>query len=357
MHYVSVDNLKPGMILGQEIYDAAGKTLIMAEAPLTGENIGYLSFLGVLGVYINDEAGKDVKSGGIVNSRVRRDAVSVVSKFFNRAMNSRAEEKYGVEISPEDADIQTSVSQVVDEVLSEEEVMNTIIEVRTYDGYTFFHSADVAILAGVLAEKCHLKDSEVRDVVTAGFLHDVGKVFIDPDIINAPRRLTDEERAAMMAHPDKGYNYLKVNYSFSEDVLRAVHEHHEWYNGGGYPTKKGGNALSYLSRILKCADVYDAMTSRRVYHEPYLPGEVLEYFMGRSGMEFDPTIVKTMTRTLCVYPAGCDIELSDGRKAIVLENHAGAVLRPTVYCTETGETVDLLHDRDALNLTITKLAI
>lgn len=357
MHYVPVDNLKPGMILGQEIYDAAGKTLIMAEASLTEENISYLIFLGVLGVYIKDEAGDHVKGGGIVNARVRRDAVSVVSKFFNRALGDEAKEKYGVEIAPEEADIQASVEQVVDEVLSDEQVMNTIIEVRTYDGYTFFHSADVAILAGVLAEKCHLKDTEVRDVVEAGFLHDIGKVFINPDIINAPRRLTEEERVAMMEHPEKGYNYLKVNYSFNGEVLRAVHEHHEWYNGGGYPSKKGGNALSFLSRLLKCADVYDAMTGRRVYHEPYLPGEVMEYFMGRSGMEFDPTIVKTMTRTLCVYPAGCDIELSDGRKAIVVENHVGAVLRPTVYCTETGETVDLLHDRDALNLTITKLAI
>ena len=357
MHYVSVDNLKPGMVLGQEIYDAEGRTLIMAEAPLTEEDIGFLSFLGILGVYINDEAGKDVKSGGIVNTRVRKDAVSVVTKFFNRAKGDAIKEKYGVEVSREEEDIQNSVSQVVNEVLSDEQVMNTIIEVRTYDGYTFFHSADVAILAGVIGEKCHLKDTEIRDLVTAGFLHDVGKVFIDPDIINAPRRLTDEEREKMMAHPDKGFEYLRVNFSFNENVLRAVHEHHEWYNGGGYPSKKGGNALAFISRVLKCADVYDAMTGRRVYHEPYLPGEVMEYFMGRSGMEFDPSIVKTMSRTLCVYPAGCDIELSDGRRGIVVENHVGAVLRPTVFIPETGESVDLLHDRDTMNLTITKLAI
>ncbi|MEE3482633.1 MAG: hypothetical protein VZQ80_11785, partial [Lachnospiraceae bacterium] len=165
MHYVSVDNLKPGMVLGQEIYDAEGKTLIMAEAPLTEENIGFLSFLGILGVYINDNAGKDVKTGGIVNTRVRKDAVSVVTKFFNQAKGDAVKEKYGVEVSREEEDIQNSVTQVVNEVLTDEQVMNTIIEVRTYDGYTFFHSADVAILAGVIGEKCHLKDSEIRDLV------------------------------------------------------------------------------------------------------------------------------------------------------------------------------------------------
>lgn len=357
MRYVPVDNLKPGMILGQEIYDASGKTLLIKGGPITEENIGYIAFMGILGVYIVDEAAREAKPEGIVNSRVRRDAVAVVNKFFNRAAGDASKEKYGVSISEEEAAIQESVSAVVHDVLSDEAVMNNCIEVRTYDGYTFFHSADVAILAGVIAEKCGLSEDDVRDVVTAGFLHDVGKVFVNPDIINAPRRLTDEERVKMMEHPDKGYNYLKINYDFSEPVLRAVHEHHEWYNGEGYPQKLRKKQILFISRVLKAADVYDAMTSRRVYHAPYLPGEVIEYMMGRSGMEFDPDIVSVMMKELCVYPAGCEIELSDGRQAIVIENHKGNVLRPTVTVLDTGETLDLLHDRSCRALTITKLKL
>ena len=103
------------------------------------------------------------------------------------------------------------------------------------------------------------------------------------------------------------------------------------------------------------ADVYDAMTSRRPYHEPYLPSEVVEYIMGRSGMEFDPESVRVMANELSVYPVGCEVELSDGRHGIVAENHRGFVLRPTVKMLDDGSMLDLLNDHDALNLTITKL--
>lgn len=203
----------------------------------------------------------------------------------------------------------------------------------------------------------HLKEDELTNLVTSGFLHDVGKVFIDPDILNAPRRLTPEEKVKMMDHPVKGAEFLKKNFNFPEVVVRGVYEHHEWYDGHGYPEHKTGDELLLNSRILKAADVYDAMTGRRVYHAPYLPSEVMEYIMGRSGMEFDPKIVNVMVHELCVYPIGCEVELSDGRKAIVSENHKGYVLRPTVKIIETGELVNLAYDRENWNITIAKLKL
>jgi HD-GYP domain-containing protein (c-di-GMP phosphodiesterase class II) len=99
------------------------------------------------------------------------------------------------------------------------------------------------------------------------------------------------------------------------------------------------------------------MTSKRAYHDPYLPSEVLEYIMGRSGMEFDPEVVKTMVWELCVYPVGCEVELSNGEYALVVENHKGYSLRPTVKMIKSGRIIDLTSDRNAWNLTIVKLLI
>ncbi len=347
MRYIPVDQLKNGMILGQDIHDAAGRMLLAKRLLLSEENISYIAFLGIPGVYIDDEFSKDIQIQEVVRPEVKKTAVTLVREIFMRAQEQ--------ELPSEEEHICNIVNKVVNDVLDHDDVMYNLVELKTYDGYTYFHSVNVAILAGVIGAKCSLGESELQYLVTSGFLHDIGKVFIDPKLINAPRKLNEEERIRMMEHPKEGYEFLKKNYHFPETVLRAVYEHHEWYNGYGYPMHKTGRELIRNSKILKAADVYDAMTSKRPYHAPYLPSEVMEYIMGRSGMEFDPYIVKVMANELCVYPVGCEVELSDGRRAIVTKNHMGFILRPTVKILETGESLNLKTDRDALHLTIVRL--
>lgn len=347
MRYFPINQVKAGMILGQELHDASGKMLLAQYTKLTSENVSYIAFLGVPGVYIDDQFSKEVEIREVVRPEVRRSAVQIVQNVFRRAA--------GGELAPQEKAIQENVEEIVNNVLENDDVMYNLIEVKTYDDYTYFHSANVAILSGVLGAKSKLPQKDLDSLVTAGFLHDIGKIFVNPDIINAPRQLTEEERIAMMDHPRRGYEFLLGNYDFPEEVLLAVYEHHEWHDGTGYPRRLKGNAISPLARILKVADVYDAMTSRRPYHEPYLPSEVVEYIMGRSGMEFDPVSVQVMANELSVYPVGCEVELSNGRHGIVAENHRGFVLRPTVKMLDDGSMLDLLNDHDALNLTITRL--
>lgn len=347
MRYIPVSQLKEGMVLGQEIHDADGKLLLSKHMKLTRDNIAYLSFLGLPGIYIDDEFSRDVEIREVIRPEVRRSAVAVVRRLFSRAAEGS--------IPDSEQEVRRQVEEIVGNVLDNKDVMYNLIELRTYDDYTYFHSVSVGILAGVIGAKCRLDQTELDHLVTAGFLHDIGKVFIDPEIINAPRRLTEDERVKMMDHPRVGYEYLLNNYDFDENITRAVYEHHEWYNGGGYPRHTTADQLLLISRVLKAADVYDAMTSRRSYHAPYLPSEVMEYIMGRSGMEFDPAIVQVMTDELCVYPIGCEVELSNGDAAIVTENHRGFVLRPTVKLIKNGRFLNLAGDRSTWNLTITKL--
>ena len=347
MRYIPVNQLKNGMILGQDIHDAAGRMLLAKRLVLSEENISYIAFLGIPGVYIDDDFTKDIQIEEIVRPEIRQQAVSLVQEIFMKAENQ--------ELPPEEQHIRAIVTDVVNAVLDNDDVMYNLVELKTYDDYTYFHSTNVAILSGVIGAKCSLGESELEDLVTSGFLHDMGKVFIDPELINAPRKLTEDERIKMMAHPQAGYDYLKKNYNFSETILQAVYEHHEWYNGYGYPMHKTGRELIRNSKILQAADVYDAMTSKRPCHAPYLPSEVMEYIMGRSGMEFDPYVVKVMANELCVYPVGCEVELSDGRRAIVAANHNGFILRPTVKILDTGEMLDLKANREALHVTIVKL--
>ena len=348
MRFLPVNQLREGMILGQELQDASGRMLLEKNTRLSKDNISYISFLEVTGLYIADDFSKDVEIKEIIKPEVKKSALSLISTLFGNPSG---------EGSPEEEALKENVHRVVEDVLNNRDVAYNLMEVRTYDDYTYFHSVNVGVLSGVLGFQCGLSDDELEELVMAGFLHDIGKVFIDPTIINAPRRLTEEEHVRMMDHPAEGYNFLRDNFDFSENVLMGVYEHHEWYDGGGYPCKKEGKEISMFARIIKAADVYDAMTSKRSYHEPYLPSDVLEYIMGRSGMEFDPKVVKTMVQELCVYPVGCEVELSNGERALVVENHRGYSLRPTVKLMSTGEVIDLTGDRSSWNITIVKLLV
>jgi len=350
--YFRVSALKPGMSVGKSVKDLKGKVLLKEGDRLTAEHISYLSFIGIQGVDILDESdrndGKEELTEA-VEPEIREKAAKVVSDFFTK--NDE------MELSEIEKEIQHIVSAVVDQVLKNKDVTVNLTKIREYDNYTYSHSVDVGILAGIIGAKCGMSLMTLNDLVTAGFIHDIGKVFISRDIINAPRRLNDEERIKMMEHPRNGYLFINRSYNFNEQIVRSVYEHHEWYNGLGYPNHKGGKDLLINSRILKAADVYDAMTTKRPYHPPYLPSEVMEYIMGRSGMEFDPQVVEVMSRKLNVYPLGCQVELSDGERAVVIENNQGMVLRPKVKTLRDEKIVDLLHDRSSWNKTIVKMMI
>jgi putative nucleotidyltransferase with HDIG domain len=345
-----VSALGPGLKIAKEVLDINGKVLLGRGALLTSDNISYLSFIGLKGVYVEDEEdSKSTDLSDLIRPEIRETAAWVVKDFFSRSMSGN--------IPSSEKKIFDAVDEVVNIVLQNKDVVINLNQVKAYDQYTYFHSVDVGTLAGIIGAKRGLSKEELEELVTAGFLHDVGKVFISPDIINAPRRLNNEERIKMMEHPRLGYEYLKRNYNFSDTVIRTVYEHHEWYNGMGYPNRRSKEGLHIFSRILKAADVYDAMTTKRPYHPPYLPSEVMEYIMGRCGMEFDPGVVELMARELCVYPVGCEVELSDGRRAVVIENHHGLVLRPTVEDLDSKELIDLMSDREAWKLTIVKLML
>ncbi|MBR1571424.1 MAG: HD-GYP domain-containing protein [Lachnospiraceae bacterium] len=348
MRYVPAAQLEPGMVIGQEIHDSMGVLLIHCGTVLTQDHVTRITYQGMAGVYIDDEMSRDIQIKEAVKPEVKAGAIKVVHDFFDRLGG-------GVDLSPEENLIQLMVENVVNDVMADEQVVYNLIDIRTYDDYTYAHSVHVGIISAIIGVKMNLPEDELNDLVTAGFLHDIGKVYIDPVIINAPRRLTPVEREEMMKHPDIGYMHLTKDFHFSDRVNQTVLQHHEWYNGHGYPNKVKGKDLLLTSRILRAADVYDAMTTKRPYHDPYLPSEVLEYIMGRNGMEFDPEIVEVMAAQFAIYPVGCEVVLSTKARGIVVENHPGFMMRPTVKLLETGEHLNLRDDRMAYNITITQL--
>ena len=347
MRYIPVNQLKEDMILGQELYNAEGRVFLEKHTILTGENISYIAFLGIPGIYVDDEFSKEAQVKEIIVPEVKRTAVSIINDMFSKTEHG--------DVDKDDERIKAIVEEIINNILENKDVMMNLLELKTYNDYTFFHSTNVAVLSGVIGAKCNISDIEMEALVTAGFLHDIGKIFIPPEIINAPRQLTEAERIIMNDHPRLGYELLVNHFHFDDIVTRAVYEHHEWVNGNGYPRRISKDRIMFISKILRAADVYDAMTSNRPYHAPFLPSEVMEYIMSRAGMEFDQGVVRVMSKELCIFPVGCEVELSDGSHGIIVGNHKGFVMRPAIKLIPSGEIIDLCEDRTKWKLVISKL--
>ncbi|MFH1563713.1 MAG: HD domain-containing phosphohydrolase [Nitrospirota bacterium] len=163
----------------------------------------------------------------------------------------------------------------------------TTIEAK--DPYTRGHSERVMKYSQAIASKLNLSDDEKETIRLAGLLHDIGKIGIDEAIIRKPGRLTDEEFAEIMKHPTIGAEIIKPIKQL-QPVIPGVWQHHERYDGGGYPHKLKGEEISFLGRILAVADTFDAMTSDRPYRKGLPHQTALEEIKEQANRQFDPNI-------------------------------------------------------------------
>jgi len=159
------------------------------------------------------------------------------------------------------------IAEVVDLIISDDATSSHLLKITAYDYYTYTHSVNVGVLS-VLLSKSLFRKSYAHDMHELGagfFLHDIGKVRVDPAIINKPGRLTDEEMRIIRQHPTLGYELLSETNQLTEECKIIVMQHHERENGIGYPKGLRGTDIHMYGRICCIADVYDALTSERSY--------------------------------------------------------------------------------------------
>ena len=168
---------------------------------------------------------------------------------------------------------QKGISEVVRLILADDETLHYLLGITSHDYYTYSHSVSVGVL-GIALAKSLFKDSTNHDMRALGmgfFLHDVGKVGIDPSIITKPGKLTSEEMQEMRRHPLLGYKLLHETKQLTEEAKTIVLQHHERADGSGYPQGLRGGDIHVYGRICSIADVYDALTSDRPYRKKMPP--------------------------------------------------------------------------------------
>ncbi|OYP31617.1 phosphohydrolase, partial [Lachnotalea glycerini] len=235
-----------------------------------------------------------------------------------------------------------------------------MVDLKIYDDYTYYHSVNVAILSLIVGNALKFHRAMLIQLGMAAILHDIGKKFTPIEILSKPGMLTDEEFDIIKEHPTNGYHFIKRFFpSISSATYVGILQHHERYDGSGYPSGAQGEGISLLGRILAVCDVYDALVSDRPYHKAYLPSEALEFIQGGSGSMFDPAIVITFCYKVASYPLGTAVTLSNGEVGIVVENYEEFNTRPKVKIVKNNivtHYIDLKSDYNARNITIVGIA-
>ncbi|MGL1863343.1 MAG: HD-GYP domain-containing protein [Pseudodesulfovibrio sp.] len=222
------------------------------------------------------------------------------------------------------------VGNFIDSVFRNDSAAAAICKLRNFDEYTYTHCINVAILAVILGKKLGYSREKLELIGMAGVFHDVGKSVIPTKILNKPGKLSDGEMNVMRTHPLRGYQSLKEQAGIPIEVLRGALEHHEKYDGSGYPRGLKGDEISDVARLLAVVDVYDALTSKRVYKDPMPPGKVLAMMYKWRVTDFHPNIVEQFIKSLGVYPVGSFVHLSTSEYGVVVDLSPEDPLNPSV---------------------------
>lgn len=237
------------------------------------------------------------------------------------------------------------VREMLDSVTRNPDALVSLTKLKSFDEYTFTHCINVSVLAAAFGSYLGLSAEDLHDLSTAALFHDVGKSLIPPKILNKPGKLTDEEFMVMKKHPERSYLLLREKKGIPKRVLRAVAEHHEKFNGAGYPRRLAGDRIHLFARIIAVADVYDALTSRRVYKAPMMPSRALTILYGMRGKDFHPGKAESFIKFLGIYPVGSMVRLDTGEHAIVVASNPDEPLNPTVLVAFDADLAPMAHRR------------
>lgn len=370
MRRLLVHNIAPGQVLARAIYNERGDILLNAGVPVTDRFIRLLDARGVQTVLVREPDEEDVEPEDIVSERVRVAALSNVHKIYEVASKATADlqgkspdqvvrllqQPSAVGSSGEAVlyeQLYRSVESIIDEVMTADNLPG-LNSLKSYDNYTFCHSVDVAITALLLGKKLFFSRDQLKALGVGCILHDIGKIFVNHDVLVKTGKLSDDEFEMMKKHPTLGYELLRNQMKGDALPKHVALQHHERQDGTGYPRGlHGGNRVArdararfdtgrmvLIAEVAAVADVYDALASDRPYRAGLPPEKIVGIMQDMRETHLNAEVLDTFLSVFPQYPAGVDLVVTGGRyegfRGVVLATNKRATDRPRIRLTVDG---------------------
>jgi HD-GYP domain-containing protein (c-di-GMP phosphodiesterase class II) len=253
------------------------------------------------------------------------------------------------------------VIQAVDDIVASLEnnsdALLCLPRLRPFGSYTYAHSVNVCVLMAAFAQSTGRSRSEITTAALAGLFHDLGKAKLPISILNSQRQLTDTEEILIMRHPLLGCGLLASLPDMPNEVMMAALEHHERYDGSGYPKGSSASDISEVGHLTAIADAYDAISSQRPYKDALLPHKTLGVMFKQREKHFHPVLLDKFVRMVGIYPVGSVVELQDGYWGIVTGNSFSSPMLPvvTLFMDPDGRSMPQ-HEFDLAKEKVAKIA-
>lgn len=342
-----IDNVKDDFILGKSIFTREGQILLRSGIKLNDVYINKLKELGVLYVYLEDERLDDVDVEDEKLTELKQTAMKSISKIFPSLSGGNMRD-FRESIK--------TVGDMIDYIVEMGDVNKSLYDIQTYDNYTFVHSIDTCIMASFLGMTVGIDRNSLEELGMGAVLHDIGKTMVPIEILNKRTKLTDEEFSEIKKHPVYGVEILKKIYSISDCIIKIVAQHHERFDGCGYPFRLEGSQISKFARIVSICDVYDAVSNDRVYRKKFSLNDAYELVLSGSGSAFDMEYVVNFKDTFSIYPLGAHVILSNSEDGYVIRQNKGFPDRPVVRCFQRENDYHEIDLLDKHSIVISSMA-
>jgi len=372
MKKILVDDLKEGSVFSEPVYIEGNNLLVPAGVALRKKDITRLKSWGFESVVTN---------GDIIPAEAIEKAAEEKNSKKEKAAKAAAHH-------PESSEAKGAYRSYLELIERMDEVCSSIasgvsVEARSIDGITGRllqavrdqrHSfigyilggevaghdmakslVNTAILSALIAHDMKLPNHKIMQIVTGALLHDVGMLRMPKEIVEKKGGLSEAELQRIQSHPLYTYKIVNKELLYPEDVGVIVLQHHERWDGEGYPRRVSGTSIDLGARIVSVADAFEAMVSQKPYRNSMMGYQAMKNLLSDNLRRFDPDVIKAFIQTMGIYPIGSIILLNNGAIARVIEVQATAPLRPKIkilidefgkkFKQDDGEEIDLLVEK------------
>ncbi len=340
------EELLPGMVLGEDIYNFSDQLVVSRGTVLTDYVIAKLEFYSVFRVKILEDVFEEVQEHEPIPTRTSetKEFKEFKKKYdndvhdFKESLNDIVEKNVKVDIEIMYQKMQDTINNA-----NGLNIMDMIHNLRQYDDCTYAHAVNVALICNVLAGWLRFSQEDIKIATMCGLLHDIGKLKMPSEIIKKPGKLTNAEYSLIKQHSVEGYNILKEQ-KLDLHIQYSALMHHEKCDGSGYPCGLSRNQIDHFAKLVAIADVYDAMTAKRVFRGPICPFEVIRIFEEEGIHRYEaPYIMTFMERVADTY-VNSNVLLTDGREGKIAFINKMQISAPMIQCGN--EIVDLSRERN-----------
>ncbi|MFD0588881.1 HD-GYP domain-containing protein [Paenibacillus sp. GCM10027627] len=329
MRKVQLGMVKPGDRVAKPIFQENGNVLLGEGVELSERYIARLGNLGIDFLFIEDGTTTDIIPEDSIRDETRKEAVNTIYKTMNSFRDETITK--GRTIAPDmGRNFRAVFGSIMQDLATRPNMLVNLTSIHSMDAYLFQHSFNVAVLSGIMGIAKGFNRNQLEELGIGALLFDIGMTKLPPKLLTHTGRYSNDDLELLRTHPKEGFDILRKYHDISIVSAHCALQHHERFNGMGYPRGLKKDEIHMYAQIVGLADTYDALVSPRPHRKRYTTSEAVEFLFAAGGTFFDLELIKLFCSHISVYPVSTTLLLSTGQVVVVSENNELAVHRPRV---------------------------